>query len=444
MSNTPTARGSSVPSKRLSRLWHLGRATGDLAAGIGVKGLIEMARNRGSSQFTRVQISPEHTQRFVDRLARMRGAAMKMGQLMSMDGTDMLTPEAAEILSALRDRAEPMPLSQLAKVLEREYGAGWNKQFKRFDFTPIAAASIGQVHRAETRDGRHLALKIQFPGVRESIDSDIDNLMFFGKTFGMMPPGIDIVPYMDEARRQLHREADYAVEADAMDAYRAQVGNDPDFFIPAIHRDLSTPSILAMDFAEGVPVDRLANPNYRRAERDRAATLLMRLTLRELFEFALVQTDPNFSNYLYDATNGRIVLLDFGATQRVEPHLVAQYRDLFRASIQDDRAGMRAAAVALGYMGADDPHEQMEAMIDMLCLSAEPLRQPGHYDFGASDLFERVFLRGRELLHSGVFTSVPAAETMFLHRKFMGSAMLSRRLRARVDLMTMAQTCLAM
>ena len=218
MSHFSNSRGSAVPSKRLSRLWHLGRATGDLAAGIGVKGLIEMARNRGSAQFNRVQISPEHTQRFVDRLARMRGAAMKMGQLMSMDGTDMLTPEAAEILSALRDRAEPMPLSQLAKVLEHEYGADWNKQFKRFDFTPIAAASIGQVHRAETRDGRHLALKIQFPGVRESIDSDIDNLMFFGKTFGMVPPGIDIAPYMDEARRQLHREADYAAEAVAMDA----------------------------------------------------------------------------------------------------------------------------------------------------------------------------------------------------------------------------------
>ncbi|MBK5965500.1 ABC transporter [Thiocystis minor] len=443
MSQTPTSRGSAVPSNRISRLWHMGRATGDLAAGIGVKGLIEMARGRGGKHPSRIQISPESTKRFTDRLAHMRGAVMKMGQLMSMDGTDILTPEAAEILSALRDRAEPMPLSQLAKVLESEYGAGWDKRFKRFDFTPIAAASIGQVHRAETRDGRQLALKIQFPGVRASIDSDIDNMIFFGKTFGMAPPGIDISPYLDAARRQLHREADYVAEADAMDAYRVQVGDDPDFFIPGVHRDFSTPGILAMDFAEGVPVDRLADPSYRRAERDRAATLLMRLTLRELFEFALVQTDPNFSNYLYDAANGRIVLLDFGATQSVSPVLVEQYRQMFKASILDDREGMRTAAVALGYMGADDPSEQVEAMIDMLCLSAEPLRQPGYYDFGASDLFERVFQRGRELFHSGVFTTVPAAETMFLHRKFMGSAMLSRRLRARVDLMTMAQACLA-
>lgn len=443
MSRTPKLSGTAVPSKRLSRLWHMGRATGDLAAGIGIKGLIEIARNRGTLHPARIRIAPEQTRRFTERLAHMRGAVMKMGQLMSMDGTDILTPEAAEILGALRDRSEPMPLSQLVRVLESEYGAGWDKRFKRFDFTSIAAASIGQVHRAETRDGRQLALKIQFPGVRESIDSDIDNMAFFGKTFGMAPPGIDIAPYLDEARRQLHREADYAAEADAMDAYRAQIGDDSDFFIPAIHRDFATRNILAMDFAEGVPVDRLADPGYRRAERDRAATLLMRLTLRELFEFALVQTDPNFSNYLYDAANGRIVLLDFGATQSVSPRLVAQYRNLFQAAIQDDRAGMRAAAVSLGYMGDNDPSEQVEAMIDMLCLSAEPLRQPGHYDFGVSDLFERVFHRGRELLHSGVFTTVPAADTMFLHRKFMGSALLSRRLRARVDLMTMAQECLA-
>ncbi|AFL75112.1 ABC1 kinase family protein [Thiocystis violascens] len=442
MSERPTSSGSAVPSKRLSRLWHLGRATGDLAAGIGVKGLIDLARNRGGAQSSRIQLSPEHTRRFTDRLARMRGAVMKMGQLMSMDGSDIFTPEAAEIMSALRDRAEPMPLSQLAKVLEGEYGAGWDKRFKRFDFTPIASASIGQVHRAETRDGRQLALKIQFPGVRESIDSDIDNLTFLGRTLGMAPTGMDIAPFLDEARRQLHREADYVAEADSLDAYRAMVGEDADFFVPRVHRDFSTINILAMDFAEGAPLDRLAEPTYRRAERDRAATLLMRLSLRELFEFGLVQTDPNFANYLYDAANGRIVLLDFGATQTVASALVDEFRRLAQAAIRDDRPAMRAASVALGYMGEDDPREHVDAMIEMLCLSAEPLREPGHYDFGASDLFERVYRRGREMFHSGVFSTAPAPETMFLHRKFMGSFMLSRRLRARVDLATIVRECL--
>ena len=438
----PTApRGSAIPSNRLSRLWHLGRATSDLAAGIGVKGLIDLARTRNGGQAARIELSPEHTRRFTERLARMRGAVMKMGQLMSMDGSDIFTPEAAEIMASLRDRAEPMPLSQLARVLEGEYGADWNTRFKRFQFTPIASASIGQVHRAETKDGRRLALKIQFPGVRESIDSDIANLAFLGRSLGMAPKGVDIEPFLEEARRQLHREADYAAEAEAMDAYRDRLDGDPDFCIPRVHHDLTTHNVLAMDFADGVPIDHLAGPDYRRAERDRAATLLMRLTLRELFQLGLVQTDPNFGNYLYEARSGRIVLLDFGATKPVAPTLVQQFRQLARSAMADDRAGMQAACVGLGYMGEQDPREHVDAMLDLLQMAAEPMRHPGLYDFGTSDLFQRVYHRGRALFHAGVFSTAPAPETLFLHRKLMGSFMLSRRLRARVGLSDLARDC---
>ncbi|EXJ15778.1 Ubiquinone biosynthesis monooxygenase UbiB [Imhoffiella purpurea] len=419
-------------------MWHLGRATGDLAAGIGVKGMLELARSRKGDQPARIQLSPEHTRRFTDRLARMRGAVMKMGQLMSMDGSDVFTAEAAEIMSALRESAEPMPMSQLVQVLEGEYGRDWNHRFKRFEFSPIASASIGQVHRAETRDGRRLALKIQFPGVRESIDSDIDNLAFLGRSLGMAPKGIDIAPFLDEARRQLHREADYAAEAEALERYRTLIGEDPDLFIPGVHHDLTTHNILAMDFADGVSIDRLAGPDYRRAERDHAAESLMRLTLRELFEFGLVQTDPNFGNYLYDSASGRITLLDFGATKPVAPELVELYRRMARATIDGNREEMRAACVAIGYIGEDDPREHVDTMLDLLQMSAEPLRHEGLYDFGASDLFERTYKNGRAMFHSGAFSTAPPPETLFLHRKFMGSFMLSRRLRARIDLAEMA------
>jgi aarF domain-containing kinase len=426
--------GIAVPSTRLSRLWHLGRATGDLAAGIGVKGLLELARARGSDDPSRIKLSPEHTRRLTARLARMRGAVMKMGQLMSMDGSDIFTPEAAEIMSTLRERAEPMPMSQLAALLEREYGRGWNARFRRFEFTPIASASIGQVHRAETRDGRRLALKIQFPGVRESIDSDIDNLALLARTLRMAPAGVDLTPYFEGARGQLHQEADYGAEADALEIYRANVGDDPDFFVPGVHRDLSTTRILAMDFAEGVPVDRLADSDYSREERDRAAAALTRLSMRELFDFGLVQSDPNFGNYLYDGTSKRIVLLDFGAAIPVPATLVERYRRLADAAVADDRDAMRAASIDLGYVGAQDPTDQVDALVDLLRMSSEPLRRPGRYDFGLSDLFERVYARGREMFYSGAFSTVPAPETMFLHRKFMGAFMLCRRLRARVDL----------
>ncbi|MBK1644238.1 ABC transporter [Thiocapsa imhoffii] len=442
MSPSAQRPGIAVPSTRISRLWHLGRATGDLAAGIGVKGLIELARTRRSDDPARIVLSPAHTQRFTQRLARMRGAVMKMGQLMSMDGSDIFTPEAAEIMSSLRERAEPMPMSQLTTVLDREYGPDWNQRFRRLEFTPIAAASIGQVHRAETRDGRRLALKIQFPGVRESIDSDISNLALLARTLGMAPSGVDLAPYFESARAQLHREADYLAEANALETYANWVGDDADFFVPKVHRDLSTTRILAMDFADGVPVDQLADGRYRAAERDRAATALTRLAMRELFAFALVQSDPNFGNYLYDANTGRIVLLDFGAAVAVSEDLIAAYRALARAALADDRGAMRTAAIAIGYVSGDDPSAQIDALLNLLSLASEPLRSPGLYDFGSSDLFERVYARGREMFYSGVFSSVPAPETMFLHRKFMGAFMLCRRLRARVDLTAMLSSYL--
>ncbi len=224
MGKKSTRPGLPVPSRRLSRLWHLGRASGDLAAGLGLRGLLELARTR-DGEATRIRLSTKHTQRFTDRLAHMRGAVMKMGQLMSMDGTDIFTPEAAEIMAGLRDRAEPMPLGQLNRVLSEELGSDWDRRFRRFDFTPVAAASIGQVHRAEARDGRQLALKIQFPGVRESIDSDIDNLAFLGRVLGLIPKDLDLDPLLAEARRQLHLEADYRAEADALERYGSLVGD---------------------------------------------------------------------------------------------------------------------------------------------------------------------------------------------------------------------------
>ena len=429
--------GLAVPSKRLARLWHLGRATGDLAAGVGLRGLIDLALNR-DGEMNRIRLSPAHTQRFTDRLARMRGAAMKMGQLMSLDGSDIFTPEAAEIMATLRDRAQPMPLGQVNQVLSAELGADWDNRFRRFNFTPMAAASIGQVHRAETRDGRHLAIKIQFPGVRESIDSDLDNLSFLGRTLGLAPTGVDLETLLTGARRQLHQEADYLAEADSLEAYGRLVGDDPDFLVPGVHRDLSSSRVLAMDFAAGIPVDRLAAPTFRQAERDRAASLLTRLMLRELFDFTLVQTDPNYANFLYEAETRRLVLLDFGATERVAPAVVGHYRQMMRAAVAGDARAVHQGAVALGYLDPDADAEQVAGIAELIELSGEPLRHQGPYDFGASDLFERVYVRGRDLFFDGAFSRTPDPATLLLHRKFAGTFMLCRRLRARVDLSALA------
>jgi aarF domain-containing kinase len=173
--------------------------------------MIEMARAR-TGEASRIQLSPAATKRFTDRLARMRGAVMKMGQLMSMDGTDVFTPEAAEIMATLRDRSEPMPMSQLTVKARVGVGQGLEQAVQTLRVQPMAAASIGQVHRAETRDGRRLALKVQFPGCARASTATSTTWASCRATWAWCRR-VGPQPMLDEARRQLHQEADYEAEA---------------------------------------------------------------------------------------------------------------------------------------------------------------------------------------------------------------------------------------
>lgn len=224
---------------------------------------------------------------------------MKLGQMMSLQGADLLPPEFAQALAVLRAQAAPMPLPQLRRVLGREYGRGWERRFAQFDFEPIAAASIGQVHRARTADGRELALKIQYPGVARSISSDVENLAAMLQLLKLLPHEVDVPAIAAEAARQLGQEADYLAEAEFLDHFAALVADEPQLIVPRAHRDLTTARILAMDFIDGEALDSLAADAVPQATRDAVGTLLERLMFRELFEFRLMQTDPNFANYLW-------------------------------------------------------------------------------------------------------------------------------------------------
>lgn len=431
-------RSAPVPQGRTRRLLHLGRAVGELAAGAAAEGVARLARGE-SLALSQLMLTPGNARRLAARLSALRGAAMKAGQLMSMDGKGVLPPHFAELLGGLRDSAHRMPATQLVEVLEHEYGRGWDKRFLRLSFEPIAAASIGQVHRAVTHEGRALALKIQYPGVRQSIDSDVANLGLLARTPGLVPPAIDVAPLLARVRTQLHRETDYATEAQAQRAYRERLGEDPVFWVPAVVPEHCTARILATEWAPGLPVDRLGDaprpgqPGLAQAQRDHIAHALAQLTVREFFEMGLVQTDPNFANYLYDASTGRIALLDFGATEAVDPLRREQLREIGRGLRDGDRARVTAAALAVGFIAAQDPPAQAQAIIDLMHLAGEPLRHRGPYDFGASDLFNRSYASGRDQYLGEGFARTPPPDLLFLQRKFAGSFMLCARLQARVD-----------
>jgi predicted unusual protein kinase regulating ubiquinone biosynthesis (AarF/ABC1/UbiB family) len=422
-------RHSSVPASRVGRLLGFGLAATELVLG----GLVSGLRASGSGETRGAFLNARNARRFAERLAHLRGAAMKLGQLLSLEGDDLLPPEFAQALSVLRAGANAMPPAQLARVLAREYGSGWARRFAYFDREPIAAASIGQVHRARAIDGRELAIKIQYPGVARSISSDVDNVAALLRLANLLPVDLDVSGLAAEAKHQLRQEADYLLEASFIERYRKLVEDEPEFEVPRVHADLTTRRALAMDYLEGAPLETLTSGAVTQLQRDQVGKLLEHLLFRELFEFRFMQTDPNFGNYLYDAGNRRIVLLDFGSAREFSADFVARYRETCRAILAGDRARIREGAKAIGYLAPEDSVQRAHAVVDMMLLVCEPLRHRGRYDFAASDLPARVRELGFDLLFRRGLLRAPPPETLFLHRKLVGSFQLCARIGARVD-----------
>jgi hypothetical protein len=186
-----------------------------------------------------------------------------------------------------------------------------------------------------------------------------------------------------------------------------------------------------------VPVETLIDAPQ--AERDRVARLLMALLLRELFEFRLIQTDPNFANYRYESATGRLILLDFGATRPYPEGMVEAYRRLMTAAIAGDRPSMSAAATAIGYFQAGILDHQREAVLNLFALACEPLRHAGAHDFGRSDLAARIRDAGMALITDRHLWHTPPADAIFLHRKIGGLYLLATRLKARVNVRELGQ-----
>ena len=425
------ASGRAVPTGRISRFVRFGGMATGIAGGMLLDGSRQLAAGKRPSMAD-LLMTPANARKVTDQLSQLRGAAMKMGQLMSMGGDDLLPPALAEILGRLRADAQHMPARQLDQVLVREWGKDWRRRFRHFDVRPIAAASIGQVHRATTIDGRELAIKIQYPGIRASIDSDVDNVATLIRLSGMIPAHLDLAPMLSEAKRQLHEEADYAREAERLAQFGSLLGDAPDYQVPTLHRDFTTTNVLAMAYVRGVAVESLASAPQ--PVRDRVMTLSLALLLRELFDFGLMQTDPNFANYRYNGETGRLVLLDFGATRAFSAEISNLYKDLLHAGLAADRPATTHAMLEIGFFGLDTPLKHQNSIVTMFEIAMTPLRTTGHFDFGDASMAASIRDDGLAMAQDRDFWHVPPIDTLFLQRKFAGLYLLGSRLKARVDM----------
>ncbi|MFT6990161.1 MAG: putative unusual protein kinase regulating ubiquinone biosynthesis (AarF/ABC1/UbiB family) [Paraglaciecola sp.] len=422
---------ASIPKGRLSRLGKLSSLAGRVAGNMLAEGVSELAKGN-RPKIKDLLLTPTNAMRVADQLAQMRGAAMKVGQMISMDAGDMLPAELTDLLARLRSDAKSMPEKELIVLIEAQWGEGWQKKFIQFPMQPIAAASIGQVHKVITGDLKRLAVKIQYPGIKQSINSDVDNVATLIKMTGLLPKGLDIKPLLTEAKKQLHDEADYALEARYLEQYAAVIENDEAFIMPVLDKEFSSDTILAMSFVDGIPIEQLVDAPQE--TRDQVMSQLMRLFFKELFDFQLVQTDPNFANYQYNQDTQKIVLLDFGATRIYSPQMAESYRQLMQGASHHDKAKIRQAVLDIGLIRQDLPEKIQQNITDLAYMACEPLYGESPYDFAKSDLSSRLQHQGMQLGLEKQYAHTPSANAIFLHRKLGGLFLLAIKLKAKVHM----------
>jgi predicted unusual protein kinase regulating ubiquinone biosynthesis (AarF/ABC1/UbiB family) len=417
----------------------MGALAAGLAGRMAFDGMQQLTRGDRPTRRS-LLMTPSNMHRITSELARMRGAAMKIGQLVSMDTGDILPPELAEILSRLRADADFMPPRQLRDVLDIEWGQGWRQRFAQFDVRPIAAASIGQVHKARLPDGADLAIKVQYPGIARSIDSDVANIGRLIRMSGLLPVGFDLAPYLEEARLQLREEADYLAEAGHLKTFGRVLANDARFILPALHEPMTTQKVLVMDFVQSDSIETVADKPQE--VRDGVAHALCDLLLREIFRFGVMQTDPNFANYRYDATTGRVVLLDFGASRALPAELVAQLGDLMRAGLAGSHGELDRLVAEIGLLPEMVTGDFRDRILRMITLVFDEIRANPVLDLGTSDLFRRLQREGEALAAEGFVPPPVPMDLLFVQRKIAGIFLLASRLRARVPAAALIDTAL--
>ncbi|HHF0484020.1 AarF/ABC1/UbiB kinase family protein [Vibrio sp. ArtGut-C1] len=431
-----SAKERSLPTHRISRFSKFASLATRVAGNVIAEGTKQIAKGN-KPKAKDLLLTPQNIARLTDQLAHLRGAAMKLGQMLSMDAGDVLEPELADILSRLRSDADPMPAKQLNAVMESSLGTNWKAEFLSFNFKPIASASIGQVHQAYSDAGDNLAVKVQYPGIRKSIDSDVDNVGTLLKVVGLIPESVDYKGLLEEAKKQLHDEADYAREAQFAIRYHDALKEHPHFVVPKIHTESCSDSVLAMEFIDGVPIEHIEH--YDQSTRDFVMHSLLELLFRELFEFKMVQTDPNFANYLYIESTRQIGLLDFGATREYSERFSAGYRKAFASVMNNDEQGLNDALEQIGFFSQTILPDQRQAILDLVKMACEPMLVDEPYDFKASGLAQKLREAGTILSMEQEYWHTPPADALFLHRKIGGMYLLAARIGAKVNIRQLVQ-----
>ena len=335
-------------------------------------------------------VAQEIQQRTADQIFRvlgeLKGGAMKLGQALSIFEAAM-PPELAgpyrATLTRLQEAAPPLPARTVHQVLARELGEDWRDSFAEFNDTPAAAASIGQVHEAVWHDGRRVAVKIQYPGAGRALIGDFNQLSRAGRLFGLMMPGLDVKPLLDELKDRISEELDYQLEAMSQQMFADAYAGDPDIYVPNVVMD--TEQVLVSEWMDGTPLSRIISEGSKE-DRDRAGILLVRFLFSGPSRAGLLHADPHPGNFrLLD--DGRLGVLDFGAVDRLPEGLPPLFgRLLWLVHTDGDIAEAEAELREQGFL-----RPGVSVDLDALRNFLAPLADPSKTE---SFMFSREWMRG--------------------------------------------------
>lgn len=393
----------------------------------------------------RRQALAEQAEYLVGELGQLKGSVVKIGQMMALYGEHFLPEEITSALHKLNDSTASLEWETLEPIVREQLG-------DRFDDLiinpePLGAASLAQVHRAKRRsDGAEMVLKIQYPGVADAIDSDLNLVTSMLKLTRAVPQTREFEDWLDEVRMMMHREVNYPLETETTQLFGDYLKDDPRFIVPKVYPEYCGDKLIVMSFETGVPVNSSTVMELPQSRRDAISLAALEICCREVFVWGRLQTDPNFGNYLVklsdDGEHDQIVLLDFGAVRDFPDELLSLARNLTRACFNRDRDAMTAAMTGFRFLDNLQPNVR-EGFIDLALLAFEPfaanefvpaeiLNADGHYCWAKSMLHKRAATQAARSAASRHF-SVPPKEFMFLSRKLMGAYTFMTVMNAQLD-----------
>ena len=378
-------------------------------------------------------VSKKNVTATVNTLKNLRGAAMKFGQLMSMDESIILSPDLAAVFAQLRSSGYSMTPSQLKKILNQNWGNGWLSNFKHFEVRPFAAASIGQVHKATLKSGEIVAIKVQFPGVRQSIDNDLSSLKFIMKTSGMLPAKFPLDYYINQCGDLLKRETDYELEATNARRFSEFLKSNDKLNVPKVYNELSTQETLTMSFLEGRELS--SKMAYDQSSINEISLSLLELLLNEIFTFKLVQTDPNLANFLLSEGDNSLCILDFGACCQVSEATHELYKDLLNVALTLDANKIKSFLEDKNFIPKDASSEGTKFFDRIISIAINEISQNEFFDFQQSKVFELITEEDLNLYFELIPSSLFGSDFIFIQRKIFGLILFFRAIGAKLPLL---------